>query len=165
MMKQSGAKCRVLSMTDLLSVEWYGSLREVAHGSEKAFASGSNCRLAPMVLSAAIILLLESSPIFCLLLLLAGSTRIVGLLGIPIAILFAGSSICFSRWGRARVIPGLLTPLTAWVTAAVLMRVGWLGWRRGGIMWRGALYRSEQLRTGRRLRLGRSRDDSASRQH
>jgi hypothetical protein len=159
MMKRSGASCRVLSMIDLVSVQWYGSLGEVARGSEKAFAAGSNCRLIPIILSAIVIGLLESSPILCLLGLLGSGTRIAGLLGIPIALLFVCSAVGFARWGRARIGPALIAPLTAWVTAAVLLRAGILGWRRGGVVWRGTLYPSNQLRSGRRVRIGRS-DDS-----
>jgi len=158
MMKRSGASCRVLSMTDLISVQWYGSLRQIAHGSEKAFAAGSNCRLVPLIISAIVIVLLESSPILCLLGLFGSTTRIAGLLGIPIALLFICSAIGFARWGRARIGPALIAPLTAWVTAAVLIRAGILGWRRGGVLWRGTLYPSDQLRAGRRVRIGRSHD-------
>jgi len=158
MMKQSGAKCRVLSMSDLVSVQWYGSLRGVARGSEKVYASGSNCRLAPIILSAAITLLLEASPILCLLPLAWPQTRLAGLLGLPIGMLFAYSSIAFARWGQARILPGLLAPFTAGVTAVILLRAGILGWRRGGIVWRGTLYPAEQLRKGRRVTLGRIPD-------
>jgi glycosyltransferase involved in cell wall biosynthesis len=158
MMKRSGAKCRVVSMVDLISVQWYGSLRGVMHGSEKVYASASNCRLLPIIPSAAIMLLLEASPILCLLPLAWPQTRLAGLLGLPIAMLFACSTITFARWGRARVLPGLLAPLTAGITAVILLRAGILGWRRGGVVWRGTLYPSEQLRKGRRVRLGRVPD-------
>jgi len=158
MMKRSGAECRVLSMTDLVSVQWYGSLSEVARGSEKTFASGSNCRLMPLILSAVVILLLEGSPILCLLPMLSPETRMAGLLGIPVALLFVYSATAFSRWGCARTAPALLAPITACVSVAILLRAGLLGWRRGGVVWRGTLYPSEQLRAGRRIRIGRSGD-------
>jgi len=158
MMKQSGAKCRVMSMSDLVSVQWYGSLGEVMRGSEKVYASGANCRLAPIILSAAIVPALEASPILCLLPLAWPQTRLAGLPGLPIAMLFAWSTIALARWGRARIGPGLLAPFTAGITAVILLRAGILGWRRGGIMWRGTLYQSAALREGRRLRLGRIGD-------
>ncbi|MDP6634843.1 MAG: glycosyltransferase family 2 protein [Phycisphaerae bacterium] len=160
MMKRSGARCRVMSMTDLVSVQWYGSLRQVVHGSEKVYASGANCRLAPIILSAAVMLLLETSPILCLLPLAWPQTRIAGLLGLPIAMLFICSSVAFARWGRARILPGLLAPFTALVTAAILLRAGILGLRRGGVVWRDTLYPSAALRKGRRVRLGRTGDTS-----
>ena len=156
MMKQSGATCRVLSMIDLVNVQWYGSLRGVMHGSEKVYASAGNCRLLPIILSAAIMLLLEASPILCLLPLAWPQTRLAGLPGLPIVLLFAYSAVAFARWGRARILPGLLAPFTACVTAAILLRAGILGWRRGGVVWRGTLYPAEQLRKGRRVRLGRT---------
>ena len=126
------------------------------------YASGSNCRLAPIILSAAIMLLLEASPILCLLPPAWPQTRLAGLPGLPIVMLFAYSAIGFSRWGRARILPGLLAPFTAGVTAAILLRAGILGWRRGGIVWRGTLYPAEQLRKGRRVRIGRTPDTPKS---
>jgi len=162
MMKRSGAKCRVLSMVDLVSVQWHGSLREIMLGSEKAFATGSNCRLGAVVLSAPVILLLEASPILCLLPLIWPQTQLVGLLGLPIVILFALSAVGFSRWGRARILPGLLAPLTVCATVAILLRAGVLGWLRGGVVWRGTLYPSAQLRKGRRVRLGPARQTQQS---
>ncbi|MBL7218926.1 MAG: glycosyltransferase [Phycisphaerae bacterium] len=158
MMKRSGAKCRVLSMSDLVSVQWYGSLGEVMRGSEKVYASGANCRLAPIILSAAIVLPLEASPILCLLPLAWPQTRLAGIAGLAIAVLFAWSVVALARWGRARILPGLLAPFTAAVTAVILLRAGILGWRRGGVVWRGTLYPSAALRKGRRVRLGRIGD-------
>jgi glycosyltransferase involved in cell wall biosynthesis len=156
MMKRSGAKCRVLSMIDLVSVQWYGSLRGVTRGSEKVYASASNCRLPPIILAAVVMLLMEASPILCLLPLAWPQTRLAGLLGLPIALLFAYSAVGFARWGRARILPALLAPFTAGVTAVILLRAGILGWRRGGIIWRGTLYPAGELRKGRRVSLGRT---------
>jgi len=154
MMKRSGAKCRVLSLIDLVQVQWYGSIREVMKGSEKAYASGANCRLWAMLVSAVVILLLEASPVLCLLPLLWSHIRLVGLLGLPIGALFILSVMVLARWGRARALPGLLAPLTAPVSAAILIRAGILGFSRDGIKWRGTLYPSNALREGRRVRIG-----------
>jgi hypothetical protein len=160
MMKRSGANCRVVSMSDLVSVQWYGSLGEVMRGSEKTYAAVGGCRLLPIVLSAVVALGLEASPILCLLPLAWAQTRLPGLLGLPIAALFVWSAVGFARWGRARIMPGLLTPLTVGVSALILLRAGILGWRRGGVMWRDTLYPAAELRKNRRLRLRRTSSDS-----
>jgi hypothetical protein len=46
----------------------------------------------------------------------------------------------------------MASPLVAPVVAFALLRAGWLGWRRGGAMWRGTLYPSELLRAGARVK-------------
>ncbi|HVS20021.1 MAG TPA: hypothetical protein VMT18_15560, partial [Planctomycetota bacterium] len=45
----------------------------------------------------------------------------------------------------------LLAPLGTLIQAWVLVRAGWLGWRRGGVRWRGTFYTSSELRAGRRV--------------
>ena len=57
-----------------------------------------------------------------------------------------------ARW-KARLLPGLLFLWPRLIAAAIMLRSGWLGFRRGGIVWRGTLYRKEQLLAGRRLKL------------
>jgi len=52
------------------------------------------------------------------------------------------------------VLPALLAPLTAVVSAVGVLRAAALGRRRGGVMWRGTLYPHDALRAGRRLKLG-----------
>ena len=156
MMKRSGAKCRVLSMIDMVSVQWYDSLGGVIRGSEKIYAAAGGCRLLPIVLSAIVTLGMEASPVLCLLPLAWAKTRPAGLLGLPIAMLFAWSAVRFARWGRARILPALLTPFTACISTMILLRAGILGWRRGGVVWRDTLYPAETLRNGQRVRIGRA---------
>ena len=50
-------------------------------------------------------------------------------------------------------MPGLLGPLVVPVHAAAFVRAGVVGWRRGGVRWRGTLYPSAALGSGRRLAL------------
>jgi hypothetical protein len=50
-------------------------------------------------------------------------------------------------------MPALLFPFAALLAASIMLRSGWLGFRRGGVVWRGTLYGKDELRAGRRLRL------------
>jgi hypothetical protein len=54
--------------------------------------------------------------------------------------------------GQPRIATLLLSPVAAIVSLALTVRSGWLGWRRGGVLWRGTLYPSALVRDGRRIR-------------
>jgi hypothetical protein len=81
--------------------------------------------------------------------------QIPGLLWSGVAMLAAAvaSSVILARWSKSRLLPSLLFPLAAIVAAGIVLRSGWLGYRRGGIMWRGTLYPNDQLLAGRRLKI------------
>ena len=83
------------------------------------------------------------------------SWRIPGLLWSGVAMLAAavGSSVILARWSKSRLLPALLFPLAAIIAAGIMLRSGWLGYRRGGIVWRGTLYPKDQLLAGRRLKI------------
>ena len=157
MLKQSGARCCLVNAHSLLGLHWYGSLREMAHGAEKAYASAARCSLARMLLLAIALVVMEWAP---LVVLACGAGfeiigQIPGLLWSGVAMLAAavGSSLILARWSRSPLLPALLFPLAALLAAGILLRSGWLGYRRGGIVWRGTLYPKDQLIAGRRLRI------------
>ena len=140
MLKQSGARCCLVNAHSLLGLHWYRSLREMAHGAEKAYASAARCSLAPMSLLAIVLVLMEWAP---LVVLACGAGfpiigQIPGLLWSGVAMLAAaiGSSVILARWSRSRLLPALLFPLAALLAGGILLRSGWLGYRRGGILWR-----------------------------
>jgi hypothetical protein len=149
-LKQSGARCRLVNAHGLLGLHWYPTLREMARGAEKAYASLARCSLARVLMFCAALVAMEWSPLLAL-----ASWRIRGLLWSGVAMLAAalGSSLILARWSKSRCLPALLFPLAAVVAAGILLRSGWLGYRRGGILWRGTLYPKDQLRAGRRLRI------------
>jgi hypothetical protein len=45
-----------------------------------------------------------------------------------------------------RALPALLVPVGGLVMAWAVARAGWMGARRGGVVWRGTLYPSAMLR-------------------
>ena len=63
------------------------------------------------------------------------------------------SGVIVARWSTTRLLPTLLAPFAALLAAGIMVRSGWLGCCRGGIVWRGTLYRKDQLLAGRRLRI------------
>jgi hypothetical protein len=64
-----------------------------------------------------------------------------------------GSHAILAHWTKSRLLPGLLFPFAALLAAALMLRSGWLGFRRGGVVWRGTLYGKDILDAGRRLKL------------
>jgi len=59
--------------------------------------------------------------------------------------------VVLHRWTGFPLLPALVFPLAAPVGALLLLRAGWLGMWRGGVLWRGTLYPGKALRRGSRL--------------
>ena len=153
MMKASGARCGVATAFDLVSLTWYGSLGAAARGAEKAYASAGNCRMTRVLIGATATLAVGVAPVagIALAALLPTNPAAWALAAVVPVSVAAGA--LFIRWGRGRVLPALLGPLVAPVSAGAFIRAGILGWWRGGVRWRGTLYPSEALRAGRRVSL------------
>ena len=150
MLKQSGARSCLVNAYGLLGLYWYRTLRELAQGGEKAYASVARCSPARVLVLSIVLVAMEWAPLAAL-----ASWRVPGLFWSGVAMLSAAvaSSVILAHWSKRRVLPGLLFPLAAIVAAAVMLRSGWLGYRCGGIVWRGTLYPKDQLLAGRRLRI------------
>jgi cellulose synthase/poly-beta-1,6-N-acetylglucosamine synthase-like glycosyltransferase len=150
MLKQSGARSWLVNGQGLFGLYWYRSLSEMANGAEKAYASAAGCSLLRVLIMSVVIVALEWSPLVAL-----AFWRIPGFLWMGLAMLAAAmaSSAVLARWTRTSWLPALLFPLAAVMSAAIVLRSGWLGYRRGGIVWRGTLYTKKQLLAGRRLRI------------
>jgi len=106
-----------------------------------------------MFITSAVMLVLETSPLAALVPLGFPQTRTVGWAGLAPLAAFLVTVVVTTRWGGGRVMPALLTPLVVLLNLGMFLRAGVLGWWRGGVLWRGTLYRSEALRQGRRIRL------------
>jgi len=150
MLKQSGASSCLVNAHSLLGLYWYRTLRDMAHGAEKAYASAARCSLVRMLLLSFVLVVMEWAPLVAL-----ASWHISGLLWSGVAMLAAavGSSMILARWSKSRLLPAMFFPLAAIVSAGIMLRSGWLGYRRSGILWRGTLYPKDQLLAGRRLKI------------
>jgi hypothetical protein len=158
MLKQSGARSCLVNARGLLGLHWYRTLGEMAHGAEKAYATAARCSLARVLVLCVVLVAMEWAPLAALAACATGFQpvrQVPGLLWPGIAMLAAavGSSVVLARWSKSRLLPALLFPLAAVIVAGIMLRSGWLGHRRGGIVWRGTLYPKDQLLAGRRLRI------------
>jgi glycosyltransferase involved in cell wall biosynthesis len=154
LMKRAGANSMVVTAFDRVGLHWYRTIGEMMRGAEKGFASAGRCSFLLMVFMGLMGMLIEISPLvgflFCI-----SSLRPVGvILSIFVFVCFIFCTITFACWGMTRILPGLITPITAPLSAVLAFRAGWLGWRRGGIMWRGTLYPSNLLRSNSRNYIG-----------
>lgn len=158
MLKQSGARCCVVNAQSMLGLHWYRTLREMAHGAEKAYASAARCSLPRLLLFCIVLVAMEWAPLAALAscgIRFQPVRLLPGLLWPGVAMLAAavGSSVVLARWTKSRLLPALCFPLAAIAAAGIMLRSGWLGYRRGGIVWRGTLYPKDQLLAGRRLKI------------
>lgn len=152
MMKRSGARCGVVSAFAGLGLHWHRSLGEITRCGERSFATASRFSLARTLVMGLVSGLLELTPLLGPLAMLWEPTRWVGLASLATTGLWVASSVQLARWTRGRIAAGLLGPVGAVILVAIFYRAAWLGRLRGGVMWRGTLYPSAELRKGMRVR-------------
>ncbi|WP_437942950.1 hypothetical protein [Sorangium sp. So ce341] len=106
------------------------------------------CSLPRVVVACAALLSLELAPLLGL---LPWAPAWFRGLALCVAGLASAASVGVARWSGRRVLPALLWPVGTALFVAMMLRAGWLGFRRRGIVCRGTLYPSETLRAGMRL--------------
>jgi glycosyltransferase involved in cell wall biosynthesis len=150
MLKRHAARVCLADGSDLLWLYWYRSLDEMARGTEKAFAAVADARLGLILGFCLIIVLLELAPLAALLPL--GVMRLWPAGAAMLAALVLMIGLGKRRAGRP-LLPGLLWPIGLVLNVGFLLRSAWLGWRRGGIVWRDTFYPTPMLREGKRVHL------------
>ena len=154
LMKTSGKRCGVAGARGYLSLQWYRSLAEAARGAERGWSTVMRFSVVRAIALALVSLLVQASPVLALVPLAWEETRPIGCAGLAVTAAFLASVLPLRGWGRRGLwLRAFGTPLVSPVVAFALLRAGLLGWRRGGAMWRGRLYRTEDLRRGARVRL------------
>ena len=164
MMKDSGARCRVLNASRGVGLQFYGTWWEAARGTEKSVLIPYQFSYVRLVLANLAILLGEWSPVILLVaggwLWSAGAERAipawlaptmlaVGAVCLGLA-LFA--SLRINHWLRRPLLPAACFPFGAALAAIAMARAAILAARRGGHMWRGVVYPTSVLKAGNRLR-------------
>lgn len=150
MLRRSGARQGLVNAGRYLSLHWYRTIGQMAAGAERGFASVGKCKPLRTTLTPLLILALELSMFLAL-----------APLGLPYVqyaaagflAAFVAVSYASSRWSGTRFLPSLLAPPAAIISAVLGVRAGILGYRRGGVHWRGTLYTSDTLKAGSRLGL------------
>ncbi len=162
LMKQAGARCGVVNAVGHVGLHWYPSLAKMLVGAEKAYGSAAGCSVGRMLLGGTAALLLDAAPWLVLAAAAGYRSFALGLAAAVMVLAHVFSAVALNRWAGRKLLPGLLTPLVIPLTLVALLRTTWLGWRRGGVVWRGTLYPSRELRRHKRVRLGaRAKPDPA----
>jgi hypothetical protein len=150
MMKRSGARCAVLHAASGISVAPYPSAPAMIRALEKnGYAIMGRCSALRTVAFAAVVAIFELG--FALALLPLGAPWLpwLGLaaLGLAAAATALSAGLC-----RLPAWIGWLFPLGVGLLVAAMLRSAFEGWRQGGVVWRGTLYRAQELRGGIRVR-------------
>lgn len=150
MMKRSGARCAPLRAVGDIGIRVYDGVGQMIRALEKnGFAILGRCSAARTLVFAALL------PLFELAFLWAFAP--VGpwwlpWLGAAGAFLSLASTAHTAHFTGAKLWLALLYPLGVAIWTAAMVRAGIKGARQGGVVWRGTLYKSEELRAGIRVR-------------
>lgn len=148
-----GGRTMLASGVDLVAVRWQNSVRGMARGFEKYGGTGGVGSVPAAVTLASLALLGELAPWLAIAAALAAGASAPA--AVAIGILFAATAVAMVATERSGaplrgLLAGPVAPLLVWW---MQLRAAWLEHRRGGVVWRGTFYSTEQLRDGKRYHL------------
>jgi hypothetical protein len=163
LLKRSGARQAAVNGRHHVMLHWYRSVGEMLAGLEKGlYGYAGQCRPWRLFLAGPLLLLLDLAPLLALLLPLSGAVgATLPLPGADPAVAFplwlawlggaavaagALASVVGARWIGSPLRPLLLLPAGSVLLCAMFLRAGFMGWRRGGVLWRGTFYPAVELR-------------------
>ncbi|UCG43565.1 MAG: hypothetical protein JSU73_02815 [candidate division WOR-3 bacterium] len=131
----------------MVEVLFYPSLKAAAVGSERpVLADLGNFSLTRLLVNGAAMMAMELSPFAGFLLV---RTPWLAWLAAGFSLLALSTSFVTARWWGRPFLPSLCYPLGSLLHDWFIIRAGILGWRRGGVYWRGTFYPTELLRKHR----------------
>ena len=150
LMKRAGANCSVLNARDYVSLTFYNSFAEIRSSHEKGgFAIIGRYRLGRMMAFALISVFFDLLPFFGFLPVGVTWLPVVGVAAVALRIAVLG---LFMRQIGGQMRTALVFPVGSLFNNFLLLRSGFIGWRHGGIRWRGTFYPTKLLRLGQRVR-------------
>lgn len=151
MIKRSGGHVSLLNGNRDVKVVWYPGIREMTVGLEKGtYSSLGNFSFRRTIFWAGMFLAVEMAPIMAILTFGSPLTQTMGVIAWTVGLL---TSIRISRWCNGKLLPAFIFPLGTIIFVCMIVRGGWLGWRRDGVLWRGTYYSEDLLRNGKRFSL------------
>lgn len=150
MIARAGGRTYFADGTDEVKVEWYSGLRDLAQGLERvAYTVVGDFTLRKTVIMFLVLLGIELSP--WLAVFSFGIPWLQWLGAITVAVGF-GHAIGMNMWLKGPIVTALLHPIGSLMFLWVILRGGYVGWRRGGVIWRGTFYPARVLKEGKRVR-------------
>jgi glycosyltransferase involved in cell wall biosynthesis len=142
-MKRAGYRQRIVTALRLIEVEWYGSLQEAFVGLEKNTFAGLHYRISMVFFAIFGVFITNVLPFITIF----SSDRIVALLSLGVILLSGIHYVLVIRKMTVfSPVMFLVLPVTALLFIYSIIRASWLTYKRGGIMWRGTLYKLSELR-------------------
>jgi hypothetical protein len=150
LMKRSGARCSLVNAVGEIGIQAYPSVGAMVRALEKNnFAIVGRCSVLRTLAFAAVVPLFELAPLAGFIPLGAQWLSWLGAAGVALALAATWIS---ARWFGARAWAGLLFPVGVAILGAATVRAALVGFRQGGIRWRGTFYSAAELRSGIRVR-------------
>ncbi len=151
LIKRSGGQVSLLNGNRDVKVIWYPGIREMTVGLEKGtYSSLGNFSFRRTIFWAGMFLAVEMAPIMAILTIGSPLTQAMGAIAWTVGLL---TSIRISKWSSGTLLPAFIFPLGTVIFVCMIVRAGWLGWRRDGVLWRGTYYPDEVLKNGKRFSL------------
>jgi len=147
LMKRSGARCVVVNARHEIALTFYASFGEMIRRLEKnAYAIVGQYRLSRLLALVAFLFVFELAPFAALL--ASGWPAVLSAVSLVVALATCGA---MSRWVGLSASQGLAFPIGVVVISFTELRAGIIGWRTGGIQWRGTFYPAAMMREGIRV--------------
>ncbi|TDL77609.1 glycosyltransferase [Rhodococcus qingshengii] len=142
-MKQAGYRQRIVTALKLIEVEWYGSLQEAFVGLEKNTFAGLHYRISMVLLAIFGVFITNVLPFITIF----SSDEIVALLSLGNIVLSGIHYVLvIKKMTLFSPVMFLVLPVTALLFIYSIIRASLLTFKRGGIMWRGTVYKLSELR-------------------
>ena len=149
LMKNATSRSHILLAYDTVEVEWYPSVEKVFLGLEKnAFAQVARCDFSRGMLIGVVSIWMGLAP-----LILLGMSETLWAL-VPLVGAVATGVIFQGTMGLSIVDTVGSFFFGDIMMGAVVLRSTWLGRERGGVIWRGTVYTSEELQAGMKVQFG-----------
>ena len=144
--KAAGLRGGVLLGGDAVQVTFYPSLWAMFRGSEKnGYAVLGRYSLWRTWLGSLAFLGVWLGPLLALCAWWQPAVQILGAVTLMLATAQLGGLARSNGWSP---LVALLWPVGAVLFTAMMLRSGWLGWRRGGLVWRDSFYPTAMLKEG-----------------
>lgn len=145
-LKASGARAGLALGRGLVGLHWYASVGSLARGLEKGlYGHGARCEAWRLYALALWLLAVEVLPWVALS--LPGPPWVTWLGALTLLVNLC-AALVGARWAGRPLTGALLLPFGSLLLVWIVARAGWVGARRGGVLWRGTFHSAALLREG-----------------